>query len=108
MKNLIAVAVDKNGNVWKGHFGMSPFYLLFDDKGKQIEKKKNPLAEENKHHDDPKLVVNLLNDCNVFIAKRMGDKSKKNLVEKLNVTPVITENENPLDALNDYLNKKEN
>ena len=106
---MIAVAADKNGKIWKGHFGISPVYLLFDNNGNPVETKTNPFAAGEKghqHHDDPKLIVNLLSDCGVFIAKRMGDQSKKNLVEKMNVIPFITEKENPSDAVKDYFEFK--
>ncbi len=108
MEKLIAVASDGEKKIWKGHFGISPFFMIFDLNGKQIELRKNPYSAENgkhKHHDDPKRIVSLLHDCSVFIAKRMGDKSKRNLVEKMNITPVITEETTPSDAVAKYLGK---
>jgi len=110
VSKLIAVAVDENENVWKGHFGISPSFMLFDDKGNLVASRENPYSprrgEQHKSHDDPKLIVSLLNDCSIFIAKRMGDKSKKNLAGKMNITAFITEKENPLQAVKEFLENR--
>ena len=107
-KDKIAVAVKNDSAMWKGHFGMSPYYRIYDLNGNFLEQRENPfgLGNQKKHHDNPKLIVDLLKDCNIFIAVRMGEKSKSKLVENLGVIPVITKSESPIEAVKEYLSKK--
>jgi len=104
---FIAIGVDEQGQVWRGHFGISPRYQLFDRFGNLVEERKNPYGagsgEKRAHHDNPKLIVDLLSDCNVFIACRMGDASKQKLVQSFGVKTVLTEEKDPQVALAAYL-----
>ncbi len=107
-KNKIAVAVKNNSAMWKGHFGMSPYYQIYDLNGNFLEQRENPfgLGKEKKHHDNPKLIIDLLKDCNIFIAIGIGEKSKRKLIENLGVIPVITKSKSPIEAVKEYLSKK--
>ena len=104
---LIAIGVDKKGEIWRGHFGIALQYNLYNSSGDLVEERKNPYGvgsgEKHTHHDDPQLIVKLLSDCRVFIAHRMGDKSKQKLAQKLGVETVLTEEKNPQIALKNYL-----
>ena len=110
-KQFIALGVDKKGQIWGGHFGIAPQYNLYDRSGHLVEERQNPYGagngEKHSHHDDPKLIVNLLSDCGVFIARRMGEKSKRNLAEKLGIETVLVEEKDPQVALGAYLSKYE-
>lgn len=43
-KGLIAIGVGRDGQVWNGHFGISPQYDLYDRAGNLVEKRPNPSA----------------------------------------------------------------
>lgn len=108
-KNLIALGVDTEEKLWNGHFGMAPVYLIFDRAGNLLEKRDNPYGVKpgikHEHHDDPKRIVALLNDCSTFIARRMGEQSRRNLAEKMGIETVLTEEKEPKNALKVYLAK---
>ncbi|MEN8193262.1 MAG: NifB/NifX family molybdenum-iron cluster-binding protein [Bacteroidota bacterium] len=105
----IAVAVNKNDKIWPGHFGISPHYNIYDRDKNLIEKRLNPHGAGNSSHghdhddDQPKFIKEVLHDCNVFIGKRMGDKSKLMLAEKLGITTILTKQPDPEKALEEYL-----
>ncbi|NOX65798.1 MAG: hypothetical protein GXO85_08355 [Chlorobi bacterium] len=108
-KDNIAVAVNKNTKLWPGHFGISPYYYIYDRDRNLIEKRINPHGAghtNHSHHDDdnqPKMIKEILNDCDVFIGKRMGEKSKQKLAEKLGVTTILTKETDPIKAIEEYL-----
>ena len=107
-RTLIAVAVKEDGSLWSGHFGMAPFYNIYSADGKFTEKRENPYGAENKnhqHHDNPKLIVNFLNDCKVFIAKKMGGDSRRKLVENFGIIAFLTEADTPEKAVKQYLSR---
>ncbi len=98
----IAVGVDENGKIWKGHFGIAPYFYIYDSDKNFLEKRLNPYgtaAEKHNHHDNPKLIINFLNDCNVFVAKRMGQESIIKLEQNFGIKPVIVKTENVEEAL---------
>ena len=99
----IALGVDDEGQIWQAHFGMAPWYYLFDRQGELIERRANPYAQTGKHHDDPMRIVALLPECSVFIARRMGGRSRRRLAESLGVQPALTEATDPHLAVRAYL-----
>lgn len=108
IQNNIAVAVNKNNKLWPGHFGIAPYYNIYDKDKNLIEKRLNPHGTGHSHHthedaNQPKLIKEILHGCNVFIGKRMGEKNKKKLAEKLGVTTFLTKETDPLKALEEYL-----
>ena len=109
MRQYIAVATQKDKkSLWRGHFGVSPIYSIFNEKGEMFEQRQNPYATDGKHHDDPDLIVNFLSDVKTFIAKNMGQKSRERLINKLNIEGILVDEENIYDAVNYYLNAKKN
>ena len=103
-RKFIAVGVNKDEKtVWHGHFGISPYYFIYDYDGNFIEKRENPYSK-GQHHDEPQLIVNFLSDCNVFIGKRMGEESRKKLVEKLNIKTYLTNTKDVELAVKEFLN----
>lgn len=102
-RKAIAIGVDDEGQVWQAHFGMAPWYYLFDGQGELIERRANPYAQTGKHHDDPMRIVDLLPECGVFVARRMGGRSRRRLAESLGVEPVLTEATDPQQAVRGYL-----
>ena len=110
-RSFIAVAVDEQGQVWSGHFGMAPMYFIYDQQGNLRERRSNPYGacrgEKHQHHDDPRLIVNLLPECGVFIGRRMGEASRRKLAQNLGVEPVLTQEQDPTEAVRIWLNAKE-
>ncbi len=108
-QNNIAVAVNKNDKIWPGHFGIAPHYNIYDLGKNFIEKRLNPhgvgISNHGHDHDDkqPKLIKEILHDCNVFIGKRMGEKSKLKLAQKLGVKTILTKETDPVIVVDEYL-----
>ncbi len=99
----IAVGVDENGKIWKGHFGIAPYFYIYDANKNFVEKRINPYgtlaAGKHNHHDNPKLIIDFLKDCNVFVAKRMGQESIIKLEQNFGIRPVIVKTESIDEAL---------
>ena len=102
-REAIAIGVDDEGQMWQAHFGMAPWYYLFDRQGELVERRANPYAREDKHHDDAARIVALLPECSVFVARRMGAQSRRRLADSLGVQPVLTETTDPRQAVQTYL-----
>jgi len=106
-RTLIALATDGKGRLWGGHFGMAPVYLLYSPAGELVEERQNPYGagHGHQHHDDPKLIIDLLPECAVFIGRRMGEDSKRKLAEKFGINAVLTTEKTPEAALRAYLHQ---
>ncbi len=108
----IAIGTIDGIKLQMGHFGMSPFFMLYeiDHKGKPklLEKMVNPFGEPGKHkHADTKDILGLLPHIDVFIGKRMGEKSKINIKKKFNKIAITYEElDNVEDALNRFLKEE--
>ncbi len=103
----IAVGADHEGRVWTRHFGMAPFYYIFDRQGALLEKRENPYSAAGKDHDDPTLIVQLLPECDTFLARRMGAKSRHKLAELPGVKPVLVTETEAAAAVHSYLMAQE-
>ncbi len=108
MSSSIAVGVNKLDKVWHGHFGISPYFLIYNNDGEMIEKRINPhgAGQGHKHDhgdDQPFLIKEILHDCNIFVGKKMGEGSKLKLAQKLGVETVLTENAEPQEVVNGIL-----
>jgi alkylhydroperoxidase/carboxymuconolactone decarboxylase family protein YurZ len=89
---------------------MAPQYQLYDRQGNLVEKRPNPYGagdDARPHHDNPRLIADLLPECGVFIARRMGGGSKRKLVADLGIRPYTTEETVPQAALAEYLRSRE-
>jgi hypothetical protein len=106
-RTLIAIATDGKGRLWSGHFGIAPLYLLYSPQGELVEKRQNPYGagqgKAHQHHDDPKLIIDLLPECAVFIGRRMGEESKRKLAQKFGIDAGLTSEKTPEAALRAYL-----
>jgi len=104
-RTLIAIAIDGKGRLWGGHFGMAPVYYLYSPEGELVEERPNPYGagHGHQHHDDPKLIIDLLPECAVFIGRRMGEDSKRKLAQKFGIDAVLTSEKTPEAALRAYL-----
>ena len=102
-RSAIAVGVNSEGKLWTAHFGMAARYEIFDRRGNLLESRANPHARTDRHHDDAGQIVALLPECGVFIARRMGNESRRRLAEEFRVEPVLTEATKPHEAVQAYL-----
>jgi len=106
-RTRIAIATDAKGGLWGGHFGMAPIYLIFSPAGRLLEERPNPhgagQGKAHQHHDDPRLIIDLLPECGVFIGRRMGEESKRKLARKFGIKAVLTSKKTPAEALRAYL-----
>jgi alkylhydroperoxidase/carboxymuconolactone decarboxylase family protein YurZ len=72
---FIAVGVGQDGRVWDANFELSPHYTIYDQAGVLVEKRANPHGVGGTREDqqvNPQLIVDLLPDCGVFIARDVG------------------------------------
>ena len=75
-------------------------------KPKFIERRENPFGAgsgKHEHHDNPKLIVDLLRECKVFIARNIGPDSKKKLLKKFGITVILTDVDETEKALKEFL-----
>ena len=105
----IAIAVNDAGALWGGHFGMAPAFQIYDPTGALVEVRPNPYGagqgKKHTHHDNPRLIIDLLPECAVFIGRRMGEDSKRKLAEKFGIDAILTIEKTPEAALQAYLNR---
>jgi predicted Fe-Mo cluster-binding NifX family protein len=106
----IAIATDAKGRLWGGHFGTTPAIQIYSPAGELLETRPNPYGAgqgtKHEHHDDPKLIIDLLPECGVFIGRRMGEESKRKLARKFGIDAVLTEEKTPEAALQAYLQRQ--
>ena len=106
-RTLIAMATDGQDRMWGGHFGIAPVYYLYTLTGELVEKRPNPYGAgqggKHQHHDDPRLIIDLLPECAVFIGRRMGEESKRKLAEKFGIRAILTSERTPEAALRAFL-----
>jgi len=109
-RTYIAIAVDAKGALWGGHFGMAPFYQLYTPEGELVETRPNPYGagqgKKHQHHDNPRLIIDLLPECAVFIGRHMGEESQRKLAEKFGITTLLTRERSPEAALRAYLQRE--
>jgi predicted Fe-Mo cluster-binding NifX family protein len=106
-RTLIAIAVDDRGALWGGHFGMAPAFRLYAPDGALVTTRVNPYGagqgRKHQHHDNPRLIIDLLPECAVFIGRRMGEESKRKLAEQFGIDALLTQEKTPEAALRAYL-----
>lgn len=112
MKKYIAVAINKGDKIWAGHFGIAPYFLIFNEEGEIVDKKTNPhgagAGHKHDHGDDqPILIKEILSECSIFVGKQMGEGSKKKLAKKLGIKTIITEKSDPQEIIKEILEKKQ-
>ena len=103
----IAIGTIDGKLLQKGHFGMSPFFMLYeiDEKGNAnfLEQMINPMSDPKLHkHADTEDIMELFPVVDVFIGKRMGKQNKINIKEQYNKIAITYED---LDNVNDALNR---
>ncbi len=106
----IAVATDDKITIRKGHFGEGRYYLIYEILNGQIfseELRPNPDVLEEKHrHGNTERIMELLNDCQIFMAQNMGKKAIKKLAEN-NIEVIISSVKEAEKAVRFYLDGKD-
>jgi len=104
----IAIGTDDKKTIRKGHFGQSLHYLIIELLNGEIvsrEYRQNADAKSEHgqyHHGQVEKTIDLLDDCSLFMAKRMGKTSLDSLTAH-GIDCIITEIE-PIDqAVEQYL-----
>ncbi|WP_188020335.1 NifB/NifX family molybdenum-iron cluster-binding protein [Deferribacter autotrophicus] len=112
-KVLIAIALDKNGNLAKTHFGDADFIQYIQMENGEItfsEKKENILKNfnEEKHggHGKMKFAAEVLQDVKIVISGAMSPNFKR-LKTNANLYPIVSKKdlENTIQYLKDNLQK---
>jgi len=106
----IAVGTDDKKTIRRGHFGESQYFLIYEILSGEIcgeELRENPFALGKQHeHGQAKNIMDLLHDCQLFMGRSMGAKSLPKIVGK-NVDAIITTMDDIKEAVNAYLNSKD-
>ena len=105
----IAIATDDLKTIRSGHFGESKYYRIFTIENDRIvheEVRENPYVKNDDHeHGQAKNIMQLLKDCDLFLARGMGMHSIPKLLRK-GKKPVITKTNDISEALGNLLNKQ--
>lgn len=108
MAKFIAIATDRDKkSMWNGHFGVSPIYSIFDERGKLLKQINNPYTN-NKHHDNPDMIVQFLKGVELFIARNMGKKSRERLTKKLRIKSMLVDVDDIFSAIEYFLEVMKN
>lgn len=89
----IAMGTDDNKTIRKGHFGESIYFAIFEILNGEIksqEIRENPRAGGEVHHGESEKILDLLHDCELYMARSMGKRSMAKIAEK-KVDCIITE-----------------
>jgi len=104
----IAIGTDDRKTIRKGHFGQSRHYLIIEFLNGEIVSREyrqnaDATSEHGKyHHGQVDKILELLSDCSLFMAKRMGKTSLAKLSAH-GIDCIITEID-PIDrAVEQYL-----
>jgi predicted Fe-Mo cluster-binding NifX family protein len=107
----IAIGTDNGKTIRTGHFGASTYYQIIEMLNGQMvgkELRKNPYIETEhagKSHGQAEQIIELLNDCSLFIARSMGKKSTTGIAAH-HIDCIITTFETVDLALSNYLSGK--
>ncbi|MFZ5515605.1 MAG: NifB/NifX family molybdenum-iron cluster-binding protein [Candidatus Zhuqueibacterota bacterium] len=90
----LAIGTDDGMTIRQGHFGESKYYSICEILNGIFftqELRQNPFRDE-KHavHGQTENIMDLLNDCQIFIAKSYGMKSLKKIVQN-KIDAIITD-----------------
>ena len=108
----IAVGTDDKRTIRKGHFGESHYYRVIELLNGEIvsqEVRQNPHIENgpDRHgHGQAERILEMLEDCSLFMAKSMGKRSMAKLAEQ-NIDCIITEYSHIDLAVAEYIFGKE-
>lgn len=104
----IAVATDDGALIRKDHFGSSRYYQIIEILNGEIvnrELRRNPHAEtddEGHSHGQVGPVLELLEDCSLFIGRSMGKKSVAAIAAR-HIDCILTKFETVDSAIDNYL-----
>lgn len=85
----IAIGIDSDSQIHKGHFGDSPRFAVYDLKDEQViktDERRNPFTEDedgNVHHGKVKGITSFLPDCDIFLGNGFGMHSMIKLQQKV-------------------------
>ena len=111
VKMKVALGTDDKKTLRKGHFGHSRYFAIIEILNGEIvanEIRKNPhvdSGEGHNSHGEPEKIRALLEDCGLFMAKRMGRRSAISLSTG-GVDCIITDIDSVDQAVSTYLYKK--
>ncbi|MBW2093779.1 MAG: hypothetical protein JRI80_02725 [Deltaproteobacteria bacterium] len=105
----IAIGTDDKKTIRKGHFGESAYYAIFEVLNGEIasqEIRDNPRTGAKGHHGESGKILDLLHDCELFMARSMGKNSMAKIAEK-KVDCIVTEFEDIDQALQKFLDAED-
>jgi predicted Fe-Mo cluster-binding NifX family protein len=108
----IAVGTDDNRTIRKGHFGESHYFRVIEMLNGEIvsqEVRQNPTLESdaNRHtHGQAERILELLEDCSLFMARSMGKRSMAKLADQ-DIDCIISEYDHIDLAVAEYIFGKE-
>ncbi|MDN5338421.1 MAG: hypothetical protein PWQ20_1491 [Thermotogaceae bacterium] len=104
MERLIAVGTKDGEIINDDHFGQSKIFSIFRLDGNnfvKIEERNNPYYDKHVHA-KVEDILEIINDCKIWIGKSMGKGSMKKLKE-LNYITFLTSKDAALEAIEEFL-----
>lgn len=96
----IAIAVDRNGQLWEKYFCTAPYFAIYTAEGTRLDIRANPYNNlKNKPVQNPQLLINLLAECQVFIGKTIAMPEH---IAEFNVMAIETSAPTPLAAIAEF------
>ncbi len=100
----IAIATDKNGNIWEEACNKAEFFMIYTKYGNFISARENTLLKERKENDVIKF-VNLLADIKYLICKNISDELKDKLEKHYGINIFKTTKTTQKEALAEFFNR---
>jgi metal-sulfur cluster biosynthetic enzyme len=100
----IAIAADKNGNVWTGECNKAEFFMIYTKYGNFISARENSLIKDGLIDNIIKF-VNLLADIKTLICKKIEPEFKEKLEQHYGLNVFITTKSTQKEALAEFFNR---
>ncbi len=101
----IAIATDRNGNVWTKECNKAEFYMVYTKYGNFLSARENSLLKDGTFDNIVKF-VNLLADIKTLICFNISDEMKEKLENHYGINVFVTTKKTQKEALAEFFNRK--
>ena len=101
----IAIATDRNGNVWTKECNKAEFYMVYTKYGNFLSARENNLLKDGTFDNIVKF-VNLLADIKTLICFNISDEMKEKLENHYGINVFVTTKKTQKEALAEFFNRK--
>ena len=101
----IAIATDKNGNIWTKECNKAEFYMVYTKYGNFLSSRENSLLKDGTFDNIVKF-VNLLADIKTLICFNVSDEMKEKLENHYGINVFVTTKKTQKEALAEFFNRE--